>query len=170
MGGAFQTIEHNNRYREYNVTKHLELSLRLAENWPTPIIWSGFEIGIHAKYPWRSVDEDFAQFDRHILHESYIAYAPEIPHDRPTWDLSAVLYAAYPDRGYFSLSPRGTVRLHEDGMTFFRPPPKRQAVEEHTGRDRFLIMDAIQAARVREAYVQLMTEPPRKPEAAEKVD
>ncbi|MEM9016290.1 MAG: nucleoside hydrolase [Verrucomicrobiota bacterium] len=162
MAGAFQTVHYNNRYREYNVTKHLDPSKRLCANWPTPIIWSGFEIGYAATYPWQSIDEDFEQFDRHILKESYIAYAPEIPHDRPTWDLTTVLQAVYPDRGYFDLSPRGTVSMHEDGMTFFRPPPRKQAESEHTGRDRYLIMDDVQKARVKEALTMLVSEPPMK--------
>ncbi|MDF1660046.1 MAG: nucleoside hydrolase, partial [Verrucomicrobiales bacterium] len=159
MAGAFQTVHYNNRYREYNVTKHLETSKRLCASWPTPIIWSGFEIGFAATYPWQSIDEDFEQFDRHILKESYIAYAPEIPHDRPTWDLTTVLHAVYPDRGYFDLSPRGTVNMHEDGMTFFRPPGRNKPVEEHDGRDRYLIMDEIQTARVKEALTMLVSEP-----------
>lgn len=162
MAGAFQTVHHNNRYREYNVTKHLEPAKRLTENWPTPVFWSGFEIGFAATYPWQSIDEDFESFDRHILKESYIAYAPEIPHDRPTWDLTAVLQAVYPERGYFDLSPKGTVNMHEDGMTFFRPDPRRKPVEEHTGRDRYLLMDTIQTARVREALTMLVSEPPMK--------
>ncbi|MEM6915953.1 MAG: hypothetical protein AAF491_05240, partial [Verrucomicrobiota bacterium] len=91
-----------------------------------------------------------------------IAYAPEIPHDRPTWDLTTVLQAVYPDRGYFDLSPRGTVHMHEDGMTFFRPPGRRQPVEEHDGRDRYLIMDKLQTARVKEALTMLVSEPPKK--------
>ncbi len=162
MAGAFQTVHYNNRYREYNVTKHLEPAIRLTADWPTPIYWSGFEIGFAATYPWQSIVEDFEHFDRHILKDSYIAYAPEIPHDRPTWDLTSVLQAVYPDRGYFDLSSKGTVNMHEDGMTFFRPNPRKQPVEKHTGRDRYLIMNEIQTARVREALTMLVSEPPMK--------
>ncbi|MDF1739069.1 MAG: nucleoside hydrolase [Verrucomicrobiales bacterium] len=162
MAGAFQTVHYNNRYREYNVTKHLEPAKQLTANWPTPIFWSGFEIGYAAPYPWQSIDEDFESFDRHILKDSYIAYAPEIPHDRPSWDLTSVLYAVYPDRGYFDLSSKGTVNMHEDGMTFFRPDPRRKPVAEHKGRDRYLIMNEIQTARVREALTMLVSEPPMK--------
>ena len=163
MAGAFQTIRYGNRYREYNVIKDIPSARALTEKWPTPMVWSGFEIGIAATYPWQSVMEDFETHADHILKKSYVAYVPAEGEDRPTWDLTAVLYAVYPDRDYFELSPRGTVRMHEDGMTFFNPPPRRQPVEKHNGRDRFLVMDEVQAARVREALTQIASEPAPQP-------
>jgi len=73
------------------------------------------------------------------------------PHDRPTWDLTAVLQAVYPERGYFNLSAKGHVRVEDDGFTsFFIGKDKR---------DRFLMMNDRQTARVREAFVQLCSEP-----------
>ena len=162
MAGAFQTIRHNNRYREYNVFKHVPPARIVAEKWPTPIVWSGFEIGIAATYPWMSIMEDYENVDPHPIKEAYLAYVPEKPHDRPTWDLTAVLHSVYPDRGYFRLSPRGKVTITPDGMSFFQPPPRNQPVEKHTGRDRFLIMDEVETERVREALTQLTSEPPAK--------
>jgi inosine-uridine nucleoside N-ribohydrolase len=159
MAGAFQTIRFNNRYREYNVFKDIPPARKLAEKWPTPILWSGFEIGINATYPWQSIVEDFENPSPHILKDSYLDYVPEQPHDRPTWDLTAVLQAVYPNRGYFDLSPKGKVTITPDGMSFYQPPPRFQPAEKHTGRDRYLIMDAVQAERVREALVQLTSEP-----------
>lgn len=159
MAGAFQTIRFNNRYREYNVFKHIEPARVVAERWPTPITWSGFEIGIAATYPWQSIMEDFENATPHPIKEAYLAYAPEKPHDRPTWDLTAVLQAVYPDRNYFRLSPKGKVNITPDGMTFFQTS-KKQPVEERAFRDRFLIMDEIKTARVREALTQLASEPP----------
>lgn len=159
MAGAFQTINFNNHYREYNVTKDLEATKALAAKWPTKAVWSGFEIGIAVTYPWQSIDEDFELWDRHILKDSYIAYAPEIPHDRPTWDLTAVLHAVYPDRGYFTLSDSGRVEITPNGQTWFHMPGKKHLNSPKATRDQFMIMDEIQAARVREALVQLASEP-----------
>tara|TARA_R110002096_G_scaffold4493_29_gene21001 strand:+ start:406 stop:2403 length:1998 start_codon:yes stop_codon:yes gene_type:complete len=156
MAGAFQTIRYNNGYKEYNVWKDIPSAQQFSERWPTSIIWSGFEIGIAAAYPWRSVMEDYEYVDRHPIKESYLVYAPEKPHDRPTWDLTAVLQAVYPDRGYFALSPRGRVRIEDDGFSRFVPSAK-----PGSGRDRFLIMNAAQTARVREAFVQLCSENPK---------
>ena len=159
MAGAFQTIRFGNRYREYNVIKDIPEARALTEKWPSPIVWSGFEIGIAATYPFQSIAEDFESPANHILKQSYLDYVPAIPHDRPTWDLTAVLHAVYPDRNYFTLSPRGTVEMKEDGMTFFQPPPRNQPAKDHKGRDRYLVMDEIETARVREALVQLTSEP-----------
>ena len=74
------------------------------------------------------------------------------PHDRPTWDPTAVLYAVLPDRGYFDLSPPGEVTVENDAATLFR--------SSNNGRHRFLVMTPEQTARVREAIAQLSVAPP----------
>ena len=63
-----------------------------------------------------------------------------------------MLYAVRPDRGYFGLCSPGQVTVEEDGFTRFMPAPE--------GRDRFLTLDGVQAARVKEALVQLASQPP----------
>jgi hypothetical protein len=152
MAGAFQTIEgHNNHYIEYNVKFDIPAAQKLAKEWPTSIIWSGFEIGIAAAYPHQSIERDFNYTPNHPVKDSYYLYNPP-PHDRPTWDLTSVLAAVYPDRGYFSLSVPGNVTVGDDGFTRF--------MKKEKGRDQFLIMDPVQTARVREACVQLTAEPP----------
>lgn len=152
MAGAFQTIGgHDNHYLEYNVRLDVPAAQKLAKEWPTPILWSGFEIGIAASYPHQSIERDFNYTPHHLVKESYYLYEPP-PHDRPTWDLTSVLAAVHPDRGYFTLSTPGHVTIHDNGFTQFK--------KKAGGRDRFLIMDAAQAARVREACVQLTSEPP----------
>jgi len=152
MAGAFQTIRHNTKHIEYNVKLDIPAAKRIATDWPSPVIWSGYEIGIAAAYPWQSIVEDFNYVEHHLIKDSYLAYVPEQPHDRPTWDLTAVLQAIYPDRGYFDLSPKGHVKVDDEGRTDFHG--------KEDGNDRYLIMDAVQTARVREAFVQLCTEPP----------
>lgn len=152
MAGAFQTIDHNTKHIEYNVKLDIPAAKRIADDWPTPVVWSGYEIGIAAAYPWQSIVEDYRYAEHHLVKDSYLAYVPKHPHDRPTWDLTAALYAIYPDRGYFDLSPRGHVRVDDEGRTDF--------VAKDDGNDRYLLMDAAQTARVREAFVQLCSEPP----------
>lgn len=152
MAGAFQTIEHNTKHIEYNVKLDIPAAKKIADAWPSPVIWSGYEIGIAAAYPWQSIMEDYNYVEPHLIKDSYLAYVPEHPHDRPTWDLTAVLYAVYPDRGYFTLSPKGHVRVDDEGRTDFSV--------KNDGNDFYLIMDEVQTARVREAFVQLCSEPP----------
>lgn len=43
------------------------------------------------------------------------------PHDRPTWNSTAMRHAVFPDRGYFGLSPVGTVTAEANDATWFRP-------------------------------------------------
>lgn len=155
MAGAFQTVDWNTRHLEYNVVKDIPAAQSLAKNWPTPVVWSGYEIGVAAAFPHVSIEQDLEYVKHHPLKESYVLYNPP-PHDRPTWDPTSLLVAVFPDRGYFGLSPAGTVTVEDNGATWFRP------ARDGKGRDRFLTMSAEQAARVREAIVQLSVAPPGK--------
>jgi len=153
MAGAFQTVQWNTRHLEYNVQLDVPAAQKLAREWPTPLVWSGFEIGVAAAFPHVVIERDLDYVAHHPLKEAYYLYQPP-PHDRPTWDPTAVLYAALPDRGYFDLSPPGNVTVENDAATLFRPSP------DGKGRHRFLVMSLEQTARVREAIVQLSVEPP----------
>jgi inosine-uridine nucleoside N-ribohydrolase len=155
MAGAFTKIPDDKGkptdHREYNVVEDLSSARRLAEGWPTPIVWSGFEIGLSIPYPSQSILRDYGYVEHHPLAEAYHLYTPP-PHDRPTWDLTSVLYAVLPDAGYFGLSPQGKVVVTEDGLTNFN--------EESGGRDRYLTVSPEQRVRVTEALVQLSSQPP----------
>ena len=151
MAGAFKTIDGNAHYLEYNVTQDLPASRKLAASWPTPIVWSGFEIGISVPYPAVSIERDFKYVVHHPAAEAYCLYNPP-PHERPTWDLTAVLYGISSNREYFSLSEPGNVTVEPDGFTRF--------AADRNGRDRFLILNPTQAVRVKEALVQLSSQPP----------
>jgi inosine-uridine nucleoside N-ribohydrolase len=152
MAGAFQPIDQNKRFLEYNVTQDLAASRKLAASWPTPIVWSGFEIGIAVPFPAVSIERDFNYVSHHPAAEAYRLYNPP-PHERPTWDLTSTLYAVFSDRDYFTLSSPGEVTVEPDGFTQFEA--------KADGRDRFLILGPTQAPRVREALVQLASQPPR---------
>ncbi|MCX6954774.1 MAG: nucleoside hydrolase [Verrucomicrobia bacterium] len=152
MAGAFQTVNGNTRYLEYNVIKDIPAAQKLAREWPTSIVWSGFEIGIAAPYPHESIERDFNYLPHHPLKEAYVLYNPP-PHDRPTWDLTSALWAILPDRGYFDLSPTGKVVVDDTGSTWFT------TAKDGKGRDRYLVLDALKVARLREAFVQLCTAP-----------
>jgi purine nucleosidase len=148
MAGCFKTKE---RFREYNVVQDLPAAKKLCKGWPTAIVWSGFEIGIAIPFPAISIERDFSYVAHHPAAEAYRLYEPP-PHERPTWDLTSTLYAVFPERKFFDLSPPGEVTIEEDGFTSFKP-------SEH-GRDRYLVVNEIQIARVKEALVQLAIEPP----------
>ena len=140
-----------NDFKEYNVVTDLPASHKVCANWPTPIVASGFEIGLAVKFPAVSIDRDFAYVKHHPVREAYCLYR-EMPYDREAWDLTSVLYAVRPDRGYFGISEPGTIQVDAEGVTRFVPSPE--------GRHRYLKVDQLQIARVREALVQLASQPP----------
>lgn len=155
MAGAFEKIRNEKGdlydHREYNVVEDLPAAQKLAANWPTPIVWSGFEIGLSLAYPHQSILQDYNYVKHHPLKEAYILYIPP-PHDRPTWDLTSVLYAVRPERGYFGLSQPGQVTVNKEGLTQFKA--------EENGKHRYLTATPEQRARTLEALVQLSSQPP----------
>jgi len=151
MAGAFTTIEGNRHYREYNVIKDIQGARVLAERWPTLMIYSPFEIGIALPYPAASIERDYGYVRHHPLAEAYIRRNPP-PHNRPTWDLTSVLYGVLGDRGYFDLSPRGRVTVEADGFTRF--------AEDSRGNHAYLVLEPERRPRVLEALVQLSSQPP----------
>jgi purine nucleosidase len=148
MAGAFGDGE---PLAEYNVKIDIPAARALVENWPTPIVFSGFEVGMALEYPAESIERDFAYVAHHPLAEAYWLYEPP-PHNRPTWDLTSVLYAVRPDRGYFDVSPPGRVTVDDGGITKFEPDAQ--------GRHRYLIVTPDQRGRTLEALVQLASQPP----------
>ena len=152
MAGAFVPIN-GKRHLEYNVVKDIPMAKQLATDWPTPIVYSGFEIGISVPYPAVSIEKDYRYVTHHPLAEAYVLYNPP-PHNRPTWDLTSVLFAVRPDRNYFGISPAGNVVVADDGGTEF--------VVRDKGPHMYLTLSHEQIVRVTEALVQLSSEPPHR--------
>ena len=150
MAGAFQPIN-GKTHLEYNVIKDIPAAKQLAERWPGNIVYSGFEIGLAATYPAASIERDYEYVNHHPVKEAYYLYEPP-PHNRPTWDLTSVLYAFYPDAGYFDTSTPGTVKVLDNGETEFHP--------HDSGSHSYLMMSDGQRIRVQEALVQLSSQPP----------
>ncbi len=153
MAGAFEPINGNKRFLEANVKNGIQSMQRFANQWPdeVPVIWSGYEIGIAVRYPRTSIKRDFDYMPHHIVREAYLLHSgPE--HDRPSWDLTSVLYAVRPEDDYFDLSPPGKIAVADDGFITFEPGMN--------GRDRYLIMNPMQAVRVLEALRYLVSQPP----------
>lgn len=154
MAGAFEPIEGNAAYGEYNVIHDRPAAATVADRWPTEVVWSGFEIGIAVPYPSRSILEDFGDVPHHPVAEAYRIVSPP-PKDRPSWDLTSVLDGVLGDRGYFDRSPPGRVKVTDAGATVF--------TADAAGKHRYLILrDAAARARVIEAVVQLTSQPPCK--------
>jgi inosine-uridine nucleoside N-ribohydrolase len=147
MAGDF-----TNKGPEYNVKEDIAACTKLAAEWPTPAVWSGFEVGRTIKYPATSIDRDFAWVPKHPVVDGYKAYM-KFPYDRETWDLTSVLYAVRPDSGYFDLSAPGNVVVDARGFTKHLPAAG--------GRHRYLMVNELQRARILESMIWLASQPAR---------
>ena len=152
MAGTFAPID-GETHLEYNIVQDIPSAQYLAENWPTPIYWSGFEVGLEIRYPAVSIENDFNYLDRHPIPESYQAYIPT-PHERPTWDLTSILWAIREDRNYFGMSDAGTVTVLEDGETIFE--------SDSDGNHYYLTIPETDVRLVQELMAALVSEPPNK--------
>jgi len=121
---------------------------KLFATWPTEMYISGFEVGLAILYPASSIEHDFPAGNP--VAEAYRAY-DKMPYDRPTWDLTTVLYDLRPDRGYFDVSPPGEVTVAQNGATSFQPSA--------AGKQHLLRVNPVQAARIQDAFVWLASQP-----------
>ena len=101
-----------------------------------------------------SLINDFADVDHHPLVEAYKSYQP-MPFDRPTWDLTSVLFVAERDSAYFTISPPGKVSLgyepqhNQHVVTLFTPLPQ--------GKHRYFSVDDKQAERIRKRLIKMVS-------------
>jgi len=149
MAGSFG----DNKIAEYNVVKDIPAAKKIAEEWPTPIVFTPFEAGIAVKYPARSIEEDFKWTEHHPVVEAYRHYL-DMPYDRPTWDLIALLYVMEKSPEYFRESASGKVSVNDKGYTVFR----QDSSQSHS----YLELDSIQAENVKQRFVKLISAPPLK--------
>ncbi|HEU5020602.1 MAG TPA: nucleoside hydrolase [Bryobacteraceae bacterium] len=133
---------------EYNVRIDADSAKSVFEHWPTPLVFSGFEIGRDLLFPAKSIEHDFGWANPNPVAESYRAYK-KMPYDRPTWDLTAVLEAIRP--GYFGHSENGTVTVEPRGVTKF---------SAGSGDRQYLRLDPSRRAEILTALETLSSEPP----------
>lgn len=147
MAGCF--VEPDNR--EYNVRKDVPAAKAVFETWPTPIVTSPVEVGGGIRYPGASIETDFSWTPLHPIVEGYKAYRP-MPYDRPTWDLTAVLYAVE-GGDWFTVSPPGRIEVTEEGLTRFKEDP--------AGTRRYLGVTKEQREAILQHFISIITAPPK---------
>lgn len=153
MAGYFhenKNIENPKNGEEYNIVKDLTASTRFIADCPVPMFFTPWELGDAIKHPCRSILDDYAWTDAHPVVEGYKLYI-QMPYDRPTYDLTAVLQAVRPDRDYFTLSKPGQVHVDAQGLTHFTPMPD--------GNHYLMSVDATQLEIVRQVQVELSSQP-----------
>ena len=103
MGGRFPSG------REHNVLFDTPASIEALEKWPTPIVFSGWELGnrVMTGARLRETPED------NPVRRAYQLFN-NLTH-RESWDQTAVLYAARGAADYWDYSPPGRMVMAEDG-------------------------------------------------------
>lgn len=147
MAGSFG----EKKIPEYNVVKDIPAAQNITEEWPTPIVFTPFEAGIAVTYPATSIENDFTWAPYHPVVEAYKHYL-DMPYDRPTWDLIALLYVVENSPEYFTLSEAGAITVDDKGYTSFTP--------SKDGKHRYLTVDRVQAQKTRQHFVELITAKP----------
>jgi inosine-uridine nucleoside N-ribohydrolase len=147
MAGGFPTGN-----REYNVYIDIPAARKLFADAPVPVVASGYEVGSRILYPASSIEKDFAYVPHHPITDAYRLYK-SMPYDRPTWDLTAVLYAVRP-KDSFSLSGPGRVEVDDEGKTKFTP-------DKNSNR-RYLTATPEQASHALKVMIELAAQPPGK--------
>lgn len=140
------------KYAEYNVERDIPAAQKVFAEWPTPIVVSPFELGLAIEYPGKSIEADFGWASRHPMVESYRSYGEgSVQYDRPTWDLTSVLYAVEGDR-WFTLSEPGSIRITDEGYSIFTPSAE--------GNVRYLKATPEQGVAINERFQEIITRKP----------
>lgn len=146
MAGCFN----NPDLYEYNIVKDIPAAKKVFAEWPTPVVTSPFEVGIAINYPSVSIENDFKWALTHPMVEAYKCYL-EMPYDRPTWDLTSVLYSVE-GSSYFNISPAGKIDVTDKGATTF--------TADENGSRYYLMVDSIQAENIKQHFIELISQQP----------
>lgn len=134
----------NPSYAEYNVVNDIPSCQCVFNQWPTPIYISPFELGQDILYPKKCIQEDLNQ--NHPIVHAYYNYLPKLE-DRPTWDLTAVLYAVEPN-SLFNVSQPGIITITPKGYSHFRATPE--------GKHFYLTASPKQKAGILQAFLSMV--------------
>lgn len=146
MAGCFN----NQNLYEYNIMKDIPAAKKVFAEWPTLLVTSPFEVGIAILYPAVSIENDFGWAPLHPMVEAYKSYQ-EMPYDRPTWDLTSVLYAIE-GTADFNVSKAGRMNVSDKGSSSFTFDEK--------GSQHYLTVDSVQAGNIKQRFIKLITAQP----------
>lgn len=148
MAGNFE----DPAFHEFNVEQDIYAAQKVFSGWPTPVICSPYELGEKILYPASSIENNFKWTAHHPLVVGYESYL-KMPYNRPSWDLTAVLYAVEGLSNYFDQSPKGKISVNDQGATHFTVDP--------LGLHQYLKANARQAKIISDRFLQLTTRKPK---------
>lgn len=114
MAGRFEVDENGVLPAEWNIFIDIQSAQKVFHNWPTPIVFCGFEIGESVITGKKLMEIDS---DTNPVKKAYELYTSV--EGRNSWDLTAVLYAIRGDCGFWELSESGNIQVDNSGVTHF---------------------------------------------------
>ncbi len=100
--------------KEFNVHMDSTASSYVFKNWPTPVIFTGFEIGWEIRTGLRLIRMEAQNNPVKDVFSICIPMAEEDKNGRMSWDETAVLIAVYGTKGFFTSVP-GEITINPDG-------------------------------------------------------
>jgi len=101
---------------EFNVNQHAKASMYAFQNWPTPILFSGFEIGVQIMTGNKVATHGTKGSPVQWAYEYCLATYEKKPFlNRNSWDHTAVLCAIRNPEDYFYVIGNGTLVCNADG-------------------------------------------------------
>jgi hypothetical protein len=149
MGGKFPDGRFASGDGEYNLRIDPLAAMVVQSDWPTPVVFSGFEIGARIRTGRRLRDAP----EPNPVRAAYLHFNGL--EDRESWDQTAVLYAVRGAREYWTESEPGLSLMHVGPRFSYNewiPTPRRA--------QRYLI-EKMPPAQVGQVIEDLMTRPRR---------
>jgi inosine-uridine nucleoside N-ribohydrolase len=113
--------------KEYNVDMDSTASKQCFEHWPTPVTFTGFEIGDQVKTGLKLVGSTVQRSPVKDAFRIAMTGSKDDLNGHSSWDQTAVLIAIYGTEPFFS-AVKGTIRVAPDGSnTFDENPAGRHA-------------------------------------------
>ncbi len=107
---------------EFNVNQHAEASEYVIKNWPTPVLFSGFEIGVKIMTGNKLANEGKKGSPTQWAYQYCLMTYDKAPlRNRNSWDHTAVLCAVRDPEKYFYVVGGGTFVCNPDGSNTWNP-------------------------------------------------
>jgi inosine-uridine nucleoside N-ribohydrolase len=143
MGGNYPAGD------EWNFQQDVSATRKVVEDWPTPIVFSGGEVGSKIGTGARLETETPPSNPVRKAYELYIGAGK----NRQSWDQTAMLFAIRGEADYFTLSPDGKIAVEAKGKNTWTATPG--------GRCRYLIIK-MSTDDLSKAIENEMIKPPRR--------
>jgi inosine-uridine nucleoside N-ribohydrolase len=138
-------------WAEWNIALDPEAAVQVAEEWPTPIVYSGFEVGDSIFTGSRLFTETPASNPVQKAYEDYVGYG----NDRNSWDITAAYYAV---RG----SSTGLFGLSQVGVNEFDPATGANVFTPNPAGHHYCMTTLVPDEQIATALEDLMVQAPKR--------